>query len=74
MAQGPIVRIIRDRGFAFVRAENGAEVFMHHSTLPRGVFDTLQEGQEVEFDIENDARGRGERAVNVRLADQWSQG
>ena len=67
MARGPIIRIIRDRGFAFVRAENGAEVFMHHSALPRGVFDTLQEGQEVEFDIEDDPRGRGERAVNVRV-------
>ena len=67
MARGPIIRIIRDRGFAFVRAENGVEVFMHHSTLPRGVFDTLQEGHEVEFDIENDPRGRGERAVNVRV-------
>ena len=67
MARGPIVRIIRDRGFAFVRAENGAEVFMHHSSLPPGVFDTLQEGQEVEFDIENDPRGRGQRAMNVRV-------
>jgi len=69
MARGPIVRIIRDRGFAFVRAENGAEVFMHASTVPQGEFDSLQEGQEIEFDIENDPRGRGQRAANVRLVD-----
>jgi CspA family cold shock protein len=69
MAKGPIIRIIRDRGFGFVRAENGSEVFIHHSTLPQGMFDTLVEGQEIEFDIENDPRGRGERAANVRLAD-----
>jgi len=67
MARGPIVRIIRDRGFGFVRAEDGSEIFMHHSTLPRGVFDTLSEGQEIEFDIENDVRGRGLRATNVRI-------
>ena len=67
MAHGPIVRIIRDRGFAFVRADDGSEIFMHHSALPRGVFDTLQEGQELEFDIENDQRGRGQRAVNVQV-------
>ena len=67
MAKGPIVRIIRDRGFGFVRTEDGREIFIHHSTLPRGVFDTLTEGQEVEFDIENDARGRGQRAGNVRV-------
>jgi cold shock protein len=67
MAQGPIVRIIRDRGFAFVRTDDGSEIFMHHSTLPSGVFDTLQENQEVSFDIENDPRGRGQRAVNVSV-------
>ena len=67
MPRGPIVRIIRDRGFGFVRTPEGTEVFMHHSALPSGVFDTLQDGQEVEFDIENDPRGRGERAVNVQL-------
>jgi len=67
VARGPIVRIIRDRGFGFVRAEDGSEIFIHHSTLPRGEFDTLQEGQEIEFDIENDQRGRGQRAVNVQL-------
>ncbi len=70
MARGPIVRIIRDRGFGFVRAEDGSEIFIHHSTLPRGMFDTLTEGQEIEFDIENDPRGRGQRAGNVRLVDQ----
>ena len=69
MARGPIVRMVRDRGFGFIRAENGSEIFFHHSTLPQGVFDSLQEGREVEFDIENDTRGRGERAVNVQLVD-----
>lgn len=65
MEHGPIVRIIRDRGFAFVRTTDGSEIFLHHSALPRGVFDTLQEGQELDFEIENDVRGRGQRAVNV---------
>jgi len=67
VARGPIVRIIRDRGFGFVRTEDGSEVFIHHSSLPRGEFDTLQEGQEIEFDIDNDQRGRGQRATNVRV-------
>ena len=65
MARGPIVRLIRDRGFGFVRTEDGSEIFIHHSSLERGVFDTLQEGQELEFEIETDARGRGQRATNV---------
>jgi CspA family cold shock protein len=67
VARGPIVRLIRDRGFGFVRTEDGSEIFIHHSALERGVFDTLQEGQELEFDIETDARGRGQRATNVMI-------
>jgi cold shock protein len=70
MARGPIIRIVRDRGFGFVRTENGSEIFFHHATLPPGVFDMLQEGQEIEFDVENDPRGRGQRAANVRLAER----
>jgi CspA family cold shock protein len=70
MARGPIIRIVRDRGFGFVRTETGSEIFFHHSTLPPGVFDTLQEGQEIEFEVQNDPRGRGQRAANVRLAER----
>jgi len=66
--QGPVIRLVRDRGFGFVRTPSGEEIFFHHSTLPPGVFDSLQEGQQLQFDIENDARGRGKRAVNVQLA------
>jgi cold shock protein len=65
--RGTVVRMIRDRGFGFVRCDDDTEVFFHHSSLPRGVFDTIQEGQEMEFEIENDVRGRGQRATNVEL-------
>jgi CspA family cold shock protein len=67
--QGTIIRLIKDRGFGFVSTANGKEVFLHASTLPQGVFDTLQEGQAVSFDIENDPGGRGERAANVEILD-----
>ncbi|MCC7369921.1 MAG: cold shock domain-containing protein [Chloroflexi bacterium] len=67
MHNGSITRLIRDRGFGFVKTETGNEVFLHHSALPGGVFDTLSEGQQLEFDIVMDPRGRGERASNVRL-------
>jgi cold shock protein len=67
METGPVIRLVRDRGFGFVRTQSNEEIFFHHSTLPPGVFDSLQDGQEIEFEIENDARGRGKRAANVRL-------
>ncbi len=70
MAMGSVTRLIRDRGFGFVRTQDGNEIFFHHSALPPGVFDTLQEGQELEFEVGVDPRGRGERATDVRLADR----
>ena len=67
MEHGTVVRLIRDRGFGFVSTQSGREIFLHHSALPPGVFDAMHEGQQLEFEIQNDPRGRGERAVNVRL-------
>jgi cold shock protein len=67
MAQGVVTRLIRDRGFGFVRSQDGSEIFFHHSAFPPGVFDTLTEGQEMEFEVEIDPRGRGERARDITL-------
>lgn len=67
MNRGTIVRIVRDRGFGFIRMENGQEVFFHATGMSGYPFDNLQEGQAVTFDIEQDTRGRGQRAVNVQL-------
>jgi CspA family cold shock protein len=65
--RGSIVRVVRDRGFGFIRDERGQEVFFHATGVTGGTaFDTLVEGQEVTFDKEQDTRGRGERAVNVQ--------
>ena len=66
MQRGTVVRLIRDRGFGFLRLEDGSEVFFHHSSMNPGEFDALHEGQELEFSIEQDPRGRGSRAANVR--------
>jgi cold shock protein len=68
MAHGVVARLIRDRGFGFIRAQDGSEIFFHPSTLPQGTFDTLAEGQDVEYEPDTDTRGRGERAKNVRLS------
>jgi cold shock protein len=70
MARGTVSRLVRDRGFGFIRVDDGKEIFFHHSTLPGGVFDALTEGQTLEFDVENDPRGRGERATNIQVVGQ----
>ncbi len=64
--QGTIKRLIRDRGFGFIRGEDGQEVFFHRSALQELDFDGLKEGEKVSFELE---RGnKGPRATNVRAA------
>jgi len=62
--QGTIKRVVRDRGFGFIRYSDGQEVFFHRSSLQQMDFDGLKEGATVEFEVE---RGeKGSRATNVR--------
>jgi cold shock protein len=62
--QGTIKRVIRDRGFGFIRTPDGQEVFFHRTGLQNLDFESLKEGQTVEFEME---RGdKGPRAVSVR--------
>jgi CspA family cold shock protein len=63
--KGKVKRLIRGRGFGFISAEDGTEVFFHRSALEGMNFDTLEEGDSVEFDLEKGYRGP--RAVNVRV-------
>ena len=66
--QGTIKRVIRDRGFGFIRSTDGQEVFFHRSTLQQMNFDGLKEGETVEFEME---RGdKGPRATSVRSGAQ----
>lgn len=64
---GKIVRLVRDRGFGFIRAEGGQEVFFHHTSVQDGVFDAMSEGGSVEFDMGRDSNSNRERAINVRV-------
>jgi cold shock CspA family protein len=65
---GEIVRLVRDRGFGFIRFADGREIFFHASGMVGVPFDDLQEGQQVTFRVAQDERGRGERAVGVQPA------
>lgn len=55
------------KGFGFIAQENGEDVFVHFSAIQSSGYRELQEGQRVQFDVENDPRGKGLRATNVTV-------
>jgi cold shock protein len=67
--EGTIKRLMRDRGFGFIHAQDGQEVFFHRSSLKQLDFDRLREGLNVEFEMQPGDRGL--RAANVRVS--WTE-
>lgn len=67
MATGTIKRVVADRGFGFIVAEDEKEYFFHRSALdPALDFDRIVGGEKVEFSIEQNPKGP--RAASVRPA------
>ena len=65
MATGTVKFFNADKGFGFISREQGDDVFVHFSNIQGSGFESLNEGQRVEFDV---APGRkGEEAQNVRV-------
>ncbi len=66
MAKGTIRRLM-DRGFGFIKTEEETDLFFHRNDLEGVEFNSLSEGQEVEFEKGQGRDGRTQ-AVKVRLA------
>lgn len=62
---GTIKKVVAERGFGFIAAEDGKEYFFHRSGLtPSLDFDRLAGGEKVQFQIEQSPKGA--RATNVQ--------
>lgn len=68
MANGTVKKLFADRGFGFIKGEDGKELFFHVSGCGQGAFDTLAEGTSVSYDVDTkpNPKGKGPRAINVR--------
>jgi CspA family cold shock protein len=67
MPTGTIKKLVSDRGFGFIAAEDGREYFFHRTGLDSAVnFDSLAGGERVTFEIEPSQKGP--RANRIKLA------
>ncbi|TRM13203.1 cold-shock protein [Lentibacillus cibarius] len=55
-----------EKGFGFIEREEGNDVFVHFSAINQEGFKTLEDGQNVEFEIVEG--NRGPQAANVSVA------
>lgn len=63
MPKGKVKWFNESRGYGFIELEEGGDVFVHYSSISGDGFKTLHEGDEVEFDVIEDAKGP--KATNV---------
>ncbi len=63
MARGKVKWFSNQKGYGFITRDDGGDVFVHHSAIQGDGYKTLEEGQDVEFEIE--AGPKGDHAVKV---------
>ncbi len=61
--QGKVKWFNAEKGYGFIEGQDGKDVFVHFSAIEQEGFKTLEEGQEVEFNVVEGARGP--QAANV---------
>jgi len=64
MAKGTVKWFNDSKGFGFIQREDGPDVFVHFSAIAGSGFRSLQEGQEVDFEVTQGPKGP--QAANVK--------
>ena len=66
MVKGKVKWFDEKKGYGFIESETGADVFVHYSSITGDGFRTLNEGDEVEFEVNEGPKGQ--QATNVTRA------
>ena len=67
MARGTVKWFNASKGYGFIEQESGEDIFVHYSAIEQEGFKTLNEGDQIEFDISEGENGKSQ-AVNVKMS------
>lgn len=65
MAQGTVKWFNAEKGYGFIAVDGGRDVFVHYSAIQADGYRTLEEGQRVEFDVVQGAKGPQAESVKM---------
>jgi len=69
MAQTGVVKFFNtEKGYGFIKPDGGGnDIFVHITAVEQAGLRSLSEGQKISFEIEPDKKGKGPKAVNLKL-------
>jgi len=67
MTKGTVKWFNTQKGYGFITKEDGDDVFVHYSAINSEGFKNLEEGQQVEFEVQEG--NKGPQAANVTVID-----
>ncbi len=66
--QGTVKFFNADKGYGFIKPDDGGrDIFVHITALEQAGLQSLNEGQRITFEIEPDKKGKGPKAVDLRM-------
>ena len=65
MSQGVVKWFNDEKGYGFIKAADGNDIFVHHTEIKAEGFRTLKEGEKVEFELTQGPKGL--KATNVNI-------
>src|SRR5688500_6576175 len=71
VATGTVKWFNAEKGYGFISQSDGADVFVHLSAIDMGGYKTLEEGQQVEFEVQQGPKGL--QAATVRAVQEFDQ-